>query len=233
MTLFTSIDVRDAVEAEMPWKDRQLPRTAYQALGAVASEHGTRPAISFQILSDPNSKAETLTWSDLHGRVTQAANLFHSLGVGKDDVVAFLMPNCNETAVVLLGGMTAGIVNPINPLLDVEQIAGILNETKAKVLVTLKSFPKTDVAQKAAEAVRFAPSVKTVLEVDLLRYLAPPKSWIVPLIRPKLKVQHHAKVLTLGAELDKQPRDKLGFDEGEEDRVAAYFHTGGTTGTPK
>ncbi|MEM8956298.1 MAG: acyl-CoA synthetase [Pseudomonadota bacterium] len=233
MTAFTSIEARDSVEAEMPWPARPLPATAYQALTAVFEAHGARPAISFQILSDPKSKAETLSWAEVHARVTQAANLFRSLGVEEGDVVAFLMPNCNETAVVLLGGMTAGIVNPINPLLDVEQIAGILNETKAKVLVTLKSFPKTDVAQKAAEAVRFAPSVKTVLEVDLLRYLAPPKSWIVPLIRPKLSVSHHAKMLDLNAELDKQPKDALTFTEPAEDRVAAYFHTGGTTGTPK
>ena len=71
----------------------------------------------------------------------------------------------------LLGGAVAGIVNPINPLLEPEQIAAILRETKAKVLVTLKAFPKSDVAQKAAEAVRHAPGVHTVLEVDLNRYL--------------------------------------------------------------
>jgi fatty-acyl-CoA synthase len=52
--------------------------------------------------------------------------------------------------VVLLAGATAGIVNPINPLLEAEHIAGILRATNAKVLVTLKAFPKTDVAQKAA-----------------------------------------------------------------------------------
>ena len=73
----------------------------------------------------------------------------------------------------------AGIVNPINPLLEAEQISAILRETKAKVVVTLRAFPKTDVPQKVAEAVRHAPSVKTVLEVDLVSYLTPPKSWIV------------------------------------------------------
>ena len=81
--------------------------------------------------------------------------------------------------------MVAGIVNPINPLLEPEQIAAILRETDAKVVVTLKAFPKTDIAQKTAEAVRHAPGVHTVLEIDLNTYLSPPKSWIVPLVRPK------------------------------------------------
>lgn len=71
-----------------------------------------------------------------------------------------------------------------------------------------------------------------MLEVDLLRYLGPPKSLIVPLIRPKLKPAHHARVLSFNAELDRQPAT-LAFPDPEIDRVAAYFHTGGTTGMPK
>ncbi len=62
-----------------------------------------------------------------------------------------------------LGGAVAGIVNPIKPLLDADQIGAILQETNAKVLVTLKAFPKTDVAPKAAEAVDLAPNAKTVV----------------------------------------------------------------------
>ena len=62
-------------------------------------------------------------------------------------------------------------------------------------MVTLAPFPKTDLAQKVAEAVALAPGVETVLQVDLTRYLAPPLAWIVPLIRPKLKVAHRARVL--------------------------------------
>ncbi len=229
---FGSVADRDAITNEMPWDQRDVPVTVYQMLSETAVAHGARPAISFQILSGPKDKAETLTWSGLHGRVTQAANLFRSLGVGEKDVVAYMLPICNEAAISLLGGTAAGIANPVNPLLDAEQIGAILRETGAKVLVTLKAFPKTDVAQKAAEAVALAPCVETVLEVDLNRYLTPPKSWIVPLIRPKFDVPHKAKVLDFNAELDRQPKT-LAFDEDRKDRVGAYFHTGGTTGMPK
>ena len=161
------------------------------------------------------------------------ATLCGALGVGEGDTVAYLLPNCLETAAVLMGGAVAGIVNPINPLLEPEQIAAILRETKAKVLVTLKPFPKSEVAQKAAAAVAFVPEVKHVVEVDLLHYLSPPKSWIVPFLRPKVEVRHHARVHDFAAALAAQPGDRLTFDPGLADRVAALFHTGGTTGTPK
>ncbi len=229
---FATLDDAQRIQDEMPWEDRGLPGTMYGFLEDVVSRHGPRNAVSYQILSGPKDKAETLTWAELHARTCQAANMFRDMGVGESDVVAYILPNCNETVVTLLGGMIAGIVNPINPLLEAEQIGTILRETGAKVLVTLKAFPKSDVAQKAAEAAQLAPNVQTILEVDLNRYLTPPKSWIVPLIRPKNPTAHNARVLDFNAELTRRPRT-LSFPDGEGDRVAAYFHTGGTTGMPK
>lgn len=230
---FATVADRDRVEAQMPWEERDRATTMYQFLTRVKNAHGARPALSFQLFSDPGAPAVTLTWTQLHARVTQAANLLRHLGVGERDTVAYLLPNTLETAVVLLAGATAGIVNPINPLLEAEQIAAILRETKAKVLVTLKSFPKTDIAQKAAEAVKHAPGVQAVLQVDLNSYLTPPKSWIVPFVRPKTPIRHHADVYNFNRECAKMPGDKLAFADSAGDRVAAYFHTGGTTGMPK
>lgn len=228
---FASKDDRNAIEQQMPWADRDVPATLYGLLSRTAGQHPDRPAVSYQIFSGPDDKAETLTWAELRAKVAQTANLFRSLGIGEKDVVAYVLPNCNETTLTLLGGAVAGIVNPINPLLEPEQIASILRETKAKVVVTLKPFPKTDVAQKVAEAVRHAPGVKTVVEVDLNRYLTPPKSWIVPMIRPKApKVT--ADVISFNKAIKKQ-NTELDFADSQGDRIAAYFHTGGTTGMPK
>ncbi|EYD76133.1 Long-chain-fatty-acid--CoA ligase [Rubellimicrobium mesophilum DSM 19309] len=221
-----------AIEAEGPWEARDLPRTTWGVLSRTASRVPDRPALTFQLLSDPKAHAETLSWRELQARVAQAANLFRSLGVGEGDTVAYLLPNCTEVALAYLGGQVAGIVNPINPLLDAEQIAGILRETKAKVLVTLKAFPKTDVPQKAAQAVALAPNVETVLEVDLRRHLTGVKKLLVPLLRPKNPVTHKARVLDFHREAMRQPRE-LRFPDSAGDRVAAYFHTGGTTGLPK
>ena len=229
---FASMADRDAIEQEMPWEARDVPVTLYELLSRTEAAHGRRDAFTFQMFSDPKAPAETLTWTGLKDKVSQAANMFRGLGVGEGDVVAFLLPNCTEAALTYLGGAVAGIVNPINPLLEPEQIAAILRETDAKVLVTLRAFPKTDVAQKAAEAVALAPNVETVLEVDLLRYITGLKKFIVPLVRPKTPVGHQARVMDFNTELDRHA-PVLAFDDSRADRVAAYFHTGGTTGMPK
>ncbi len=231
----TGLEDKLRIEQEMAWEDRDVAVTFHQLLSSTAGKFPNHKAVSFQLLSGPNDKAETLTWSELLAKVNQAANLFRSLGVGEKDVVAYVLPNSTETLITMMGGAVAGIVNPINPLLEPEQIASILRETGAKVVVTLKPFPKTDVAQKVAEAVRHAPNVNTVLEIDLNRYLTPPKSWIVPLLRPKMEDKEHlahADYLTFNRELAKQPTT-LTFEDSNEDRVACYFHTGGTTGMPK
>ncbi|MEP1768712.1 MAG: acyl-CoA synthetase [Sulfitobacter sp.] len=229
---FCGIEDRIAIEAECAWEDRDVHKTLYSLMADTVSKFPDRKALSFQLLSGPKDPAETLTWRALHDKTVQAANLFRSLGVGPDDVVAYILPNTNETVYCYFGGAISGIVAPINPLLDAEQIGSILRETNATVVVTLRPFPKTDVADKAAEAVALAPNVKTVLEVDLHRYLTGLKKVIVPLIRPKRTVQNQATYKSFTEELAKQPKT-LQFDDPQEDRVACYFHTGGTTGMPK
>jgi len=229
---YASIEDIKKIEKLSKWEDRDVPKTLYGMLLRAAQNYPNHDAVSYQIFSGPTDKAETFSWKEMFDKSTQAANMFRSLGINETDVVAYVLPNANETLFSLLGGAVSGIVAPINPLLDTEQIAAILRETDAKVVVTLKAFPKTDVCQKTAQAVALAPNVHTVLEVDLLRYLKPPKSWIVPLIRPKNDIQHSAKVINFN-ELLEQQNTSLDFEDIQEDRVAALFHTGGTTGMPK
>lgn len=229
---FAGIADRDAIENEMPWAERDVAKTLYGMLSATVDKFPNHNAISYQIFSGPKSKAETLNWSGLKDRSTQCANMLRSMGIGPTDVVAYVLPNCTETVVALLGGAVAGIVAPINPLLDPEQIGSILRETNAKVVVTLRAFPKTDVAEKTAKAVSLAPNVKSVLEVDLLTHVSGLKSLIIPLIRPKMEKAPGVAYNDFNREVAKHSKT-LTFEDVQEDRVACYFHTGGTTGMPK
>ena len=213
-----------------PNEDRGVPKTLYGMLSRAVQNYPNHDAVSYQIFSGPKDKAETFSWKELFDKSTQAANMFRSLGINETDVVAYVLPNANETLFSLLGAQFLEVA-PINPLLDTEQIAAILRETDAKVVVTLKAFQKLMFVKKLHRQLLSA-KCHTVLEVDLLRYLTPPKSWIVPLIRPKNDTQHSAKIINFN-ELLEQQNTSLDFEDIQEDRVAALFHTGGTTGMPK
>ena len=164
MTRIATLADKRAFEAEMPVTGRWRARSLYQQLVETAGRFPGRPATTFQLRSGPKDKAVTLTWEALRAEVTRAANLFRRLGVGDGDTVAFLLPNGLEAAVVLLAGATAGIVDPVNPLLAPAHIAAILRDTRAKVVVTLAPFPKSDLADRVAAALAEAPGVETVLD---------------------------------------------------------------------
>jgi fatty-acyl-CoA synthase len=223
---------KQAIEDEMPVAGRWQARSLYEQLAATAAAFPDRPAITFQLQSGPRDKVVTLTWAETRAQVTRVANLLRRLGVGPADGVAYVLPNGIEAPVVLLAGATAGIVTPVNPLLAPEHVASILRETRAKVVVTLAPFPKSDLAQRVVEAVGLAPGVEAVLQVDLARYLGGPQAWIAPLLRPRV-ARGHARVLDYHAEAAREAAGALAFAEALDDRVCACFHTGGTTGLPK
>ncbi|MDN0083297.1 acyl-CoA synthetase [Crenobacter sp. SG2305] len=171
-------------------------------------------AISFLPQGIVDEEALRISYGELFANVTRAANLFYSLGVGPSDVVSYLLPNLPQTHYALWGGQAAGIVNAINPLLDAEQIAALLNEVSCKVLVTLGPSAGPELWSKVVALRDKVPSLQSVL---LVQEPEPPE-----------------ETLSFDVELAKQAHDYLlsGRRIGRDD-IAAYFHTGGTTGTPK
>ena len=144
----------------------------------------------------------------------RAANLFTTLG-GARPGVAYMLPSLVETHATLWGAETAGYAVPINFLLQVEHIAALLEASGAKILVALGPHPVLDIWQKALALRERIPGL-------VLLRVAPPG---VPL---------EPGVLDFHGALMAQPDDRLVFGEpGRDDDIAAYFHTGGTTGTPK
>ena len=233
MIKFENVEDLIQLEKEASFPDRLPEKTIYKSLKRVATNFPSRPAISFQITSKPGSKSETYNWGELYNFVVKAANTFRKAGIEKNDVIAFVLPNCSETAITFLAGAITGIVNPINALLEPKQISHILRETNAKAIVTLAPMLKTEVAQNVHKALETAPNVKTVFEVDLVRYLTPPKSWIASILRPKVQINHNAKVLNFMEAISSENGSSLNFEDHKDDAICAYFHTGGTTGMPK
>ena len=207
-------DVR-AIEAE-PLADRIPYQNIYEALAAAADAEPDFPALTYITDMDPATLPVTWSRRDFMDRVTQAANLFHDLGLASTDVVAFLLPTLCETHVVLWGAETAAVAAPINYLLTADTIADLLVASKAKVLIALGPHPDFDIWDRAQEAMALAPAVQQLYQV-CADGLEPADG------RPDFM-----------AEIASQPADRLlanrQFDKSD---IAALFHTGGTTGVPK
>jgi fatty-acyl-CoA synthase len=149
------------------------------------------------------------------GRITQTANLLHDLGVGPGDTVSFLLPLLPQSLFVLFGAEAAGIANPVNPLLEPYQIAEILKAAGTKVLVALGPTPGTDIWDKVQRVRGELPGLKAILQVGGAG-------------------DERDGVLPFDTLAGKFPGDRLASGRHiRAEEVCAYFHTGGTTGTPK
>jgi fatty-acyl-CoA synthase len=202
-----------------PYADRIAAASTYEAIKLGAAHDPDAPALQFLPNADPADQPIVISYRDFVGRVTQAANMFHALGVGKDDVVSFLLPLLPDAFVTLFGAEAAGIANPVNPLLEPHQIAEILEAARTSVLVTLGPMPGTDIWQKVEQVRGKLKHLKAIVQVGHR----------VEEIGDAANGIH-----SFGELIRQQPWDRLvsGRSISSTD-VAAYFHTGGTTGTPK
>ncbi|HEV8192105.1 MAG TPA: acyl-CoA synthetase [Ktedonobacterales bacterium] len=227
----------EAIE-QVPLSERQLPGSTYEMVRRSAERFPDRTALRFFLTGDHYDHPASWTYHELLGGIHQTANMFHDLGIGREDVVSLLLPNCPQILFSLFGGEAAGVVNPINPLLEPEQIAEIMNAAGAKVLVTLAPFPRTDIWEKAEKVCALVPTLQTVLQVDLGMYLPSAQRVLVSVaLGRKRRAARNAvkqRVTDFDALRVRYPSDRLQTDRTlQPDDIASLFHTGGTTGAPK
>lgn len=209
----TDADIR-AFE-QVPYAERIAAASTYDALKLGASYNPDAPAIQFLPNADPSDKPVVISHRDFLARATQAANAFHALGVNAGDVVSFLLPLLPEAFITLFGAEAAGIANPVNPLLEPHQIQEILEAAQTKVLVALAPLPGVDIWQKVEQVRGKLKHLKAIVQVH---GPGDPANGIYSF--NELVAAEPADRLVSGR--------KISGDE-----TAAYFHTGGTTGTPK
>lgn len=238
--------LHDIEQVETAGIPKNWPDNTYQLIKQSAEEYPDALALSFFLTTAEHKRPETWSYRELLARITQTANFFHSLGVGKDDVIAFVLPNLPETHFTIWGGQAAGIVAAINPLLEADAIAELLQAAGAKALVTLAPFPGTDLWTKLQPVLHKIPSLREVVLVNLADRVPGPKRLAAQLLQKRevfrlhglggvasaLPKSMHVHDFTAGI---RRERD----DELQSRRIiqtndySSYFCTGGTTGTPK
>ena len=190
--------------------------STYDVIVRAARRWPDSVALAFVPDGDSTAAAVEVTYRELLGKVTQAANAFHALGVGPDDVVSYVLPNSLETHFAIWGGQAAGIVNAVNPLLEPGHIAHILNAVESKVLVTLGPTPGESLWRKIDSG-----------RAGRCRACGPYWWWA-------RTGRSRPTCFRSAGELDRQPADRLVSGRRiRRDELASCFHTGGTTGLPK
>ncbi len=219
MAVLSQISVRSRadiarIEAEMTLQQRLPERSVLDVFVSAAQRDPDRVALTMLMTGEPDEQPRRVNYRELLGLVRRAANLFATLA-GPRPTVAYMLPSLVETHATLWGAETAGVAVPINFLLQPEPIAALLEACGARILVASGPHPVQDIWPKALALRERLPGL-TLLRV------APPGT---PL---------EGGVLDFHAALTAQPDDRLVFGQpGRDDDIAAYFHTGGTTGTPK
>lgn len=226
MPIQTIDDIR-AFE-QTPLAERNLPPSTYAMLQRGAARNPEKPALHFLAAGEAYSMPITWTFQQLVESITQTANMLHDLGIQPGQVVSKVLPSLPQSYFTVFGGEAAGIVNPINPLLEADTIADIMNAAGAKVLVTLAPMPGVTIWEKATSIVEKVPTLETVLAVDMSHTLP----FLTKADLPERIAQ--ASVLDFDSTRQQYPGDYLiSGREIQPDDIASYFHTGGTTGTPK
>ncbi len=183
----------------------------YDLIYQASESYGDKDAFRYLPDGMPDTKTQNITFRGLLQRVTQTANLFHSLNIRSEDSVAILAPNIPEAQFALWGAETATRACPINFMLETSHIIEIMEQANTKAIVCLGHDEDLPILEKVTEIAE-----KTGLK----------NIYIIG--------DEDTGFKSFISALNEQTSEKLLFDRAlNHATIAALFHTGGTTGVPK
>lgn len=205
-----------------------LPTSTYQLVLDAAA---TWPqAVATQWIGDPARYRDCVSWTyaDLAATVTRIANAFTALGVTRDDAVTLCGVNTAMLYAATLAAEAVGIAAPINPALPAERIVDLIRRTGSRILVAAGPELSPQVWQGSLR-------VAAARGMDAVLALRPdgttgPRPGLTGGDEPPsgLRVAHLDDVVA------GEPSDRLiGAEPPAPQDLAAFVHTGGTTGSPK
>jgi len=184
----------------------------YHYLNAVAQQ---RPgATALRLVTDLNDGFQDMSWSyqELLDNMRRVARLLKANSQAQRPVCSFLLPNIPQAHAIMWGAESVGVANPLNPLLNEDALLQLMEAAQTDVLIALGPNPVSDIWQKAESVAK-----RLSKPVKLIPVLFPAESH--ELFEQQLA--HYD-----AAELSEEELPCI-------DDIASYFHTGGTTGTPK
>ncbi|GAA4256236.1 acyl-CoA synthetase [Dactylosporangium darangshiense] len=211
-----------AIEA-VPLEARGLPESTYALLARAATHWPNRTAIT--VLPDAARWREPLsrTFVEVLADVHRYANLLHHLGIRRRDAVAVMAPNCAELITATLAAQLAGIAVPLGGSLSRPHLGELLGRCGARVLITAGPDLAPDTWDTAQALARDG-------LLDAILAVRPTEAACTPEPLPAVAGVRVGYLGELAAAMGSSTFDG---DLPRLSDLAAMFHTGGTTGTPK
>ncbi|STO11545.1 Long-chain-fatty-acid--CoA ligase [[Flavobacterium] thermophilum] len=127
-------------------------KTVCDVLQERAGEFGSQPALTFY--------DKTITYAELAAAVNRFASSLQARGVQKGDRVAIMLPNCPQYVIAYYGILQAGaIVTQVNPMLVERELAYLLKDSGAKMIVIYEPLYPRLAAVRGETAVEQAVTV--------------------------------------------------------------------------
>ncbi|MDN3449127.1 AMP-binding protein [Planococcus sp. APC 3906] len=174
-----------------------------------------------------------VTYNELYDSAMKFANYLQKLGIQKGDRVAIMLPNGPQAVISFYGILYAGgVVVMTNPLYTEREIAYQMNDSGARLIVTLDLlYPRVAKVLKETK-------LENVVVTAIKDYLPFPKNIIYPFIQKRqtglsVKVEHRGinhqflEIMKIASTDVKKPEFDFEHD------LALLQYTGGTTGSPK
>ncbi|MDH7794232.1 MULTISPECIES: acyl-CoA synthetase [unclassified Beijerinckia] len=186
------------------------------ALALEAHDPG-RTAISFVADGDPQAVSETVSFGELRRNIALTATLLRDHGIGRGDVVAILLPTVPAIYWSIIGTMSRAIPFPLNWMLEPHHVLDLLSQARVKAVIALGPTPGFKIWESLS-------AIRDRLPPDLPIWTVPgPGGEVLPGSDLALAINR------LGAT---SATEDVSIPATGED-VAAYLHSGGTTGLPK
>ncbi|MCM3291276.1 long-chain fatty acid--CoA ligase [Paenibacillus sp. MER 180] len=195
-----------------------------QFLIDAAQEYPTRPALEFM--------GKQLSYERLLEECCRFANALVRLGIGRQERVAIMLPNCPQTVIAYYGTLMAGCIAVLtNPLYKERELAIQLADSGAAAIITL------DVLYPRVRAAQARTTLRHAIITSIKDYLPFPKNVLFAF---KMKKNVQAAGITYDDQVHAfapllksvPPKFMCAEIDGEHD-LALLQYTGGTTSTPK
>jgi long-chain acyl-CoA synthetase len=174
----------------------------------------------------------TLTYRELDERTREFAAYLQSVGLGKGDCIALMMPNLLQYPIALFGALRAGLtVVNTNPLYTPRELEHQLKDSGALCIVVLANMART------LEQVIAKTNVRTVIITQLGDMLRFPKgvaiNWAARHLKHLVPRYHIDGAVRFKEAMELGARSTFKRVTVEGDDLAFLQYTGGTTGVAK